>query len=83
MKVDGVPGHEYYEDFGDDMEDYKDAFGEKPEGTVTGLTFGLGYTIDEQINISLSGQQTSSFGETAFGDDNQNLTIQLRVGYFF
>ena len=74
---------EYYEDFGDDMEDYKDAFGEKPEGTVTGLTFGLGYTIDEQINISLSGQQTSSFGETPYGDDNHNLTIQLRVGYFF
>ena len=48
-----------------------------------GFIFGLGYTIDEQFNISLSGQQTGNFGETAYGDDNQNLTIQLRVGFYF
>tara|TARA_S200000501_G_scaffold318073_1_gene311701 strand:- start:1379 stop:2137 length:759 start_codon:yes stop_codon:yes gene_type:complete len=74
---------DYWDDYGDEIEDWEDAFDEDPESMVNGFIFGLGYTIDEQFNISLSGQQTGNFGETAYGDDNQNLTIQLRVGFYF
>jgi len=74
---------DYYDDYFDDVEEYDDIFDEDPEDMVNGFIFGLGYTIDEQFNISLIGQKTSSFGETNYGDDNENLTIQLRAGFYF
>ena len=67
-----------------DPDDYEDAFGDDPEGTLMGLQFGVGYTFNEKFNISFKLQKTGNFGEIeTFGDDNQNLTLQLSTGLYF
>jgi hypothetical protein len=66
-----------------DPDDYEDAFGDDPEGTLMGLQFGVGYTFNEKFNISFKLQKTGNFGEIENKDDNQNLTLQLSTGLYF
>ena len=73
----------YYSSYFDDIDDYEDAWGDDPEGTVMGFQFGVGYTFNEKFNISFKLQKTGEFGEIDDEDENKNLTLQLSTGLYF
>ena len=83
IDYDGPENNSYYEDYFDDIDDYEDLFDEDPEGFLTGLQLGVGYTFNEKFNISFKVQKTGNFGEIDDEDDNQNLTLQLSTGLYF
>ena len=83
IDYDGPDNYSYIEDYFDDIDDYEDLWDEDPEGFLTGLQLGVGYTFNEKFNISFKVQKTGNFGEIDDEDDNQNLTLQLSTGLYF
>ena len=71
------------DEYDDEYEEYEDFFGEDPETTTIGFYIGFGINLNEQMALQLNIQKTSNFGDTPFGDDNQNLTLQLTTAYKF
>jgi hypothetical protein len=80
---DGTQNDDYYDDYFDDIDDYEDMWDEDPEERLTGFQAAVGYTFNEKFTISFKIQKTSNFGDNDYGDDNQNLTLQLSTGFSF
>ena len=72
VDYDGPSNSSYYEDYFDDIDDYEDLWDEDPEGFLTGLQLGVGYTFNEKFNVSFKVQKTGNFGE--INDDNDSIS---------
>ena len=78
MDVDGT-GYDYDSDY----DDFEDLYGRDAEDSTTGMFVGVGFDLSEKMNLSLKVQKTGSFGKTGYGDENNNLTVQLSTGIAF
>ena len=81
--IDDSRDNDAEDEYDDEYEEYEDFFGEDPESTTIGFYIGCGVNLNEQMALQFNIQKTSNFGDTPFGDDNQNLTLQLTTAYKF
>ena len=78
---DGTTDYSQSDIYTNTKEDWDDSLDDRdPEKTIIGAQLVLGYNISK-YNLSLKINKTGDFGEIYNNDDNQNLTLQLCVGY--